>query len=153
MSISQTTMLSKPDGANAIPHWTLAYLRTRNKRRAYDLVIREFKKSEISQAELARRLGKGTDRVCKVLAGPGNWTLDTLSDFLFAIAGAVPKFDLDFPLEKPARNSRGAIDARSDALSIAVSKVGSVNSVATLNALGTPPKSNSASQPRGQFGL
>ena len=106
MSTSQTSFLSKPMGDEKIPLGTFAYFRARNKRRAYDLVIKEFKKSGLSQADLARRLGKGTDRICKLLGGPGNWTLDTASDLLFAISGAEFAYSLDYPLDKPVRNFR-----------------------------------------------
>lgn len=104
MNTSRTTSLSKPASGEPVPLGTLAYLRARHKRRAYDLVLREFKKSGISQAELARRLGKGTDRVCKLLAGPGNWTLDTITDLLFAISGGEAKYDVAYPLDEPARH-------------------------------------------------
>jgi hypothetical protein len=107
MNTSQTSSLSKPAGSTKVPLGTLAYLRARNKRRAYDLVIKEFKNSGISQADLARRLGKGTDYICKLLGGPGNWTLDTISDLLFALSSAEPRYSLDYPLDKPARNFRG----------------------------------------------
>jgi hypothetical protein len=104
MNTSRITGLSNPIAGEKVPLGTLAYFRSRAKRRAYDLVIKEFKKSGITQVELARRLGKGTDRICKVLGGPGNWTLDTVSDLLFAISGAVPVFDVGYPLNKPVRN-------------------------------------------------
>lgn len=90
MSISQTTTLSKPTGAEQVPFDTFSYFRARAKRFAYELAIKEFKKSGITKADLARRLGKGADRVSKMLAGPGNWTIDTLADLLFAIAGGNP---------------------------------------------------------------
>ena len=70
----------------------------------YDVVIKEFKRSGLSQADLARRLGLGTDRVCRLLGGPGNWTLDTSSDLLFAISGAEPVYGLAYPLDRPASN-------------------------------------------------
>jgi hypothetical protein len=105
MDTSRTTALSKPVAGKKVPLGTLAYFRARAKRGAYDLVIKEFKKSGITQAELARRLGKGTDRICKVLGGPGNWTLDTVSDLLFAISGAVPAYGTSYPLDKAARNN------------------------------------------------
>ena len=55
MSIFQTAFLSKPkDGERILPE-TLSYMRARAKRRAYDMVLREFKKSGIKKAELARR--------------------------------------------------------------------------------------------------
>ena len=67
----------------------------------------EFVKSRLSQADLARRLGRGTDVVCRLLGGPGNWTLDTISDLLFAISGAAPVFGVEHPLNSPPRNQLG----------------------------------------------
>jgi hypothetical protein len=64
----------------------------------------EFKNSGLSKADLARRLGKGADRVSKMLGGPGNWTIATVSDLLFAIKGGVPKYAVDYPLDRPSRN-------------------------------------------------
>src|SRR6185295_17938761 len=97
---------SKPAGSDKIPIGTLGYFRARNKHRMYDLVVKEFKKSGLTQADLARRLGLGTDRVCRLLGGPGNWTLDTASDLLFAISGAEPIYTLAYPLDRPVRNKR-----------------------------------------------
>ena len=102
-----TFTLSKPLGESRVPLSTFGYFRARNKRRAYDLVMKEFRRSGLSQATLARRLGKGTDRVCRMLGGPGNWTLDTMSDLLFAISGSEPVYSLQTPLDKPARNYIG----------------------------------------------
>jgi hypothetical protein len=106
MSTSQTTRLCKPSPGERIPPETLGYFRSRAKRQAYELVIREFQKSGLTQAELARRLGKGRDRISRMLGGPGNWTLVTVSDLLFAICGGTPKYSVDYPLEKPVRNLR-----------------------------------------------
>jgi hypothetical protein len=98
-----TTMLSNPMGSERVPRGTFGYFQARNKYLAYSLVLDEFKKSGLSQADLARRLGKGTDIVCRLLSGPSNWTLDTFSDFLFAISGATPLYDKEYPLNKPRR--------------------------------------------------
>jgi hypothetical protein len=106
MSTSRTSALSKPTGSDKISVGTLGYVRARNRQRAYDLVVRELKKSGITQAELARRLGKGQDAVSRLLSRPGNWELDTLSDLLFAISGSVPRFSADDPL--PARPASAA---------------------------------------------
>lgn len=104
MNTSPITTLSKPSGANPIPIGTFGYLRSRNKHRLYSFVVSEFQKSGLSQADLARRLGKKPDVVCRWLASPGNWQIDTVSDLLFACSGAVPSYGLEFPLEQPARN-------------------------------------------------
>jgi hypothetical protein len=98
MRTSQTTGLSKPNGAERVPEGTLGYFRTRNRHRVYSLVIAEFQKSGLTQADLARRLGKGTDIVCRWLGSPGNWTLDTQSDLLFAISGAEAEYGIRYPL-------------------------------------------------------
>ena len=87
MNISQTTMLSKPSGNLAIPKAAFAYLRTRLKHRIHTLIIREFKKSGLTQADLARRLGKDAPQLSRLLSSPGNMTVDTISDLLFAIDG------------------------------------------------------------------
>jgi hypothetical protein len=101
--------LRNPTATDLVPLGTFGYFQARNKRNAYDLVMDEFAKSELSQAGLARRLGKGTDVVCRLLGGPGNWTLNTLSDLLFAISGATPVFGVEYPLNKAARNQKGPI--------------------------------------------
>jgi hypothetical protein len=109
MNTSQTTTLSEPIGSAGVPLGTLGYLRARNKRRAYNIVLKEFKKSKLSQADLAKRMGKRPDVVCRLLGGPGNWTLDTVSDLLFAISGAELKFSLSYPLRKSPRNLRSPV--------------------------------------------
>jgi hypothetical protein len=96
--------MHEPIPGERVPADTRDYLRARAKRHAYDLVMRELKAAGITRAELARRLGKGADRISKILGGPANWTIITLADLLFAINGGVPKYTIDFPLRKPARN-------------------------------------------------
>jgi hypothetical protein len=109
MPIFHTTSgLSNPIAGEEVPSTTFAYFRTRNRMHAFDLVHKEFRRAGISQAELALRLGKGPDRVCRLLGAPGNWTLDTASDLLFAISGAEVKYYLSYPLEKPHQNSNAA---------------------------------------------
>lgn len=106
MTTSRTTFdLSPPKDREQIPSGLLEYMQTRNRMHAFTLVQKEFERSGISQAELADRLGKGPDVVCRVLGAPGNWTLDTVSDYLWAISGAEIDYKLSYPLEKPARNN------------------------------------------------
>lgn len=99
MRISQTTSLSKPSGDNQVPEGTFGYFRSRNRHRIYSLIIREFKRAGISQADLARRLGKTPDVVCRLLRAPSNLTLDTLSDVLFACSGAEVRCGIEYPLD------------------------------------------------------
>ena len=107
MSTSQNTQNTsphKPVPGEPVPADTRDYFRVRAQRHAYDLVMRELKAADISRSELARRLGKGADRVSKMLGGPANWTIITLADLLFAIRGGVPKYGIEYPLDKPVRN-------------------------------------------------
>jgi hypothetical protein len=99
--------LSKPDRDERIPLGTLGYFRARNRYRIHDVVLKAFAKSGISQATLARRLGKKPDVICRWLGAPGNWTLDTVSDLLFAISGTEPNYSLSSPLDEGTRNYVG----------------------------------------------
>jgi hypothetical protein len=93
MSILPNTWFSKPKNDDKISVGTLGYINVRIRQRAYDLVIREFKRAGISQATLARRWGKAPEIVSRFLARPGNWELNTLSEALFAISGAILSFE------------------------------------------------------------
>src|SRR5277367_1629656 len=97
MTTSQTTFLSDPVPGERVSLDTFFYWRARAKREAYDLVISEFKKSGITKTELARRLGKNLPEVSRMLGGPANWTISTVSDLLFAITGGIPKWSIVFP--------------------------------------------------------
>jgi hypothetical protein len=105
MNTSLTTfVLSEPTGRELIPPGVLQYFQTRNRMRAFTVVQQEFDKSGISKAELADRLERGADRISHLLGAPGNWTLDTISDLLFAIAGAELEYRVTYPLRRPPRN-------------------------------------------------
>jgi len=79
-------------------------MQTRNRMRAFNVVHAELKKSGLSKAELADRTGKGADRIAHLLGAPGNWTLDTMSDLLFAISGAEIDYRISYPLDQKPRN-------------------------------------------------
>lgn len=104
MPTSRTSSLSKPIGCEVIPLGTFGYFRARNKNRLYQLVLREFVRSGMSRADLARRMNKRPEIVTRLLGAPGNWTLDTVSDLLFAISGAEPTYSLSYPLDEAKRN-------------------------------------------------
>jgi hypothetical protein len=97
MTTSRTTFLSDPIPGERVSPDTFHYWRARAKREAYDLVLGEFKKSGITKTELARRLGKTLPEVSRMLGGPANWTIATVSDLLFAITGGLPKWSMVMP--------------------------------------------------------
>jgi transcriptional regulator with XRE-family HTH domain len=98
MTTSPTSILSEPKGADKVPRSTFAYFRARLKHRIYSVIIKEFKKSGLTQADLARRLDMEPAQLSRLLAGPGNLTLETVSDMLFAIDGAELTASTQYPL-------------------------------------------------------
>jgi hypothetical protein len=97
---AKTSWLSKPKNDDKVSEGTLGYITARIRQRAYNLVIREFKKSGITQATLARRWGKAPEVVSRFLARPGNWELDTFTEALFVINGAIPSFSTSHAEER-----------------------------------------------------
>ena len=103
----KTTTMYKPIDGEKIPDWTVSYFRQRNKNRVHSLILSELKKAGVSQAELARRLGKKPDVICRWIGAAGNWTLDTVSDLLFAINGNEVDYSTCDPFHKIIRNYKG----------------------------------------------
>jgi hypothetical protein len=87
---------------------TRAYFQQRQKNRLYNLVMSKFKAAQetdgLTRAKLARRMGRRPEVVTRWLRSPGNWRLDTLSDFLLAICGEEIDDSSSSPLARPARN-------------------------------------------------
>lgn len=65
------------------------YYRQRQRNRVYSAVLSEFVRlaetQGLTKKELAFRLGKEPAQITRWLSGPGNWTLDTVSDLLLAM--------------------------------------------------------------------
>ncbi|MBI1777815.1 MAG: helix-turn-helix transcriptional regulator [Proteobacteria bacterium] len=104
MNTSLTTELSKPVGDERVPPDTLWYFRGRHRYRVYDFVLSELRRIGLTQTSLAKRLGLSDSRISKLLSGPGNWTLDTVSDLLFAMGGGEPRYQIIYPLDGATRN-------------------------------------------------
>lgn len=100
MTISPLTVLFKPTGSEKISRGTLGYICARARQRAYNLLVSEFKKSGMSQADLAKRLDKAPEIICRWLNRPSNLELDTLSAAVFALNGGI----LTFVVSHPVRN-------------------------------------------------
>jgi hypothetical protein len=88
---------------------TRAYFQDRLRTRLYDLIIKEletYKTRGRTQAQLAIRVGKRPDQISRWLSGPGNWTLDTVSDLLLGISGAELKMVVERPAQEAPLNFR-----------------------------------------------
>ena len=111
MNTSQkNNFLSEVLNGGRIPLGTLSYFRERFRDRLYDLVLDGFFKQEeetgLTRADVARRIGRRPEQITRWFGAPGNWTLETVSDLLLAIAKSEPGMRL-LPLEgRSVRNFR-----------------------------------------------
>ena len=105
MTTSRGRNLSNRQTSGQIRPGTLGYFRMRTRMRMFTLVRKEFEKANITKAELAKRLGKGAGQVNRWLATPRNWTLDTLSDLLYATTGTELSSNIAHPSTPKASES------------------------------------------------
>ena len=91
MTIYQKQFLSElaagHDGP-AIPPAKRAYFQERLRGRIFDFILGQFLAEEengLTQAKLARRIGKTADVISRWLGAPSNMTIDTISDLLLGI--------------------------------------------------------------------
>lgn len=105
--ISFLAEIGDMDRKTPIPEGKLAYFRERGKNRLYDFIIGRFvareKASQLTRADLARRINKKPEQITRWLASPSNWTLDTISDLMLAIYGSELGFS-EIPLVEAQRN-------------------------------------------------
>jgi hypothetical protein len=105
ISREKTLKLSKPTGDERVPPPTLAYIKARGRMRAFTAIHKERRKAGITNAQLAKRAGKGLDRISHLLAAPQNVTIDTMNEILFCISGTELNYEtLSYPLDQPLRN-------------------------------------------------
>lgn len=65
------------------------YFRQRNRNKIFQSIVAHFAEEAanngLTKRELAHRLGKDPAQITRWFSGPGNWTLDTVSDLLLAM--------------------------------------------------------------------
>jgi hypothetical protein len=98
-----STGLSAPEGRARVPISTVSFVTARNRGRLFDVIQTEFEKSGISNATLGARMGKGSDRVSRILGQPMNLTIDTIAEVLFAISGGVIEYRVTHPFSGRAQ--------------------------------------------------
>ncbi|AMN46399.1 hypothetical protein ACG33_04625 [Steroidobacter denitrificans] len=76
-------------GKRALSEREIFYFRQRCKNRLFQSLVAFFaekaEKEGLTKKDLAVSLGKDPAQITRWLSGPGNWTLDTVSDLLLAM--------------------------------------------------------------------
>jgi len=98
--------LSKPRNGDEISLYSLGFVRARNKNKIHSLLLEALHKSGLTKSDLAKRLNKRPEQITRWLSEPGNLTLDTLSDLVFALRGDFIKVSFEDALSKEKSNQR-----------------------------------------------
>lgn len=79
----------------------------RNRNHAYDAVINALELAAqakgMTRRDIADAIGRKPSQVSAWLSGPSNWTLDTVSDLLWAV-GATMDYSVTFNEDRPKEN-------------------------------------------------
>ncbi|GGO26799.1 hypothetical protein GCM10010991_07800 [Gemmobacter aquaticus] len=102
-----TLNLSKPKKGSKIDPVTLGYIRGRNRNKMHSFILKLLRDSGMTKTDVAEILGKRPEQMTRWFGGPGNMTIDTISDIVFAISGSfVHISEDDAHKTAPPRNRR-----------------------------------------------
>lgn len=112
MTTSQTQFFSELTAGHSgppIPEPKRVYFQTRLRNRMFNFILKKFlneSKNGLTQAILARRIGKTPDVINRLLGAPSNMTLDTMSDLILGIVSEELEPTSISPLGQPKLNYR-----------------------------------------------
>lgn len=105
---SQTSFLDRPTGDERIPERALGYVTEAAREEMFDMIATACVEAGVMRSQIAKRLGKDPAVVTRQLSAPGNWTIDTISEYLFAINGRLVRASSYCPVEQAVANNRHA---------------------------------------------
>jgi hypothetical protein len=144
MNISHTRLLKEIEAGHdgpPIPPAKLAYFQERLRGRIFDFILGIFLEQQengLTQAKLARRIGRKADVINRWLGAPSNLTVDTISDLLVGIAAEEPNL------------SRATLLKRAPVNYSHLDDVPSIPDADVRQKINQPSAMNSASAPPGQ---
>lgn len=109
-SSATNSILSEKKNLDRLSHATRAYFQNRTKNRVHNLVLTKFRQEKeagrLTQALLAKRMGKTPDQISRILNYPSNLGLEMLSDLLLAIVGEEIDATSSDPEKRAPANAR-----------------------------------------------
>lgn len=106
-TISHTTsFLAEPTGEERISDFTLGYVTEMAREEVFDMLATACVEAGVPRNQIAKRLGKEPAQISRMLNSPGNFTIDTIAQTLFAINGNMFRMAPYSPLMEPKSNAR-----------------------------------------------
>lgn len=105
-TFQETSLLADPSGDERIEERTLGYVTQTTRDDVFDMVANACVEAGVTRANIARRLGKDPAQVSRLLNMPGNWTIDTIAELLFAIDGSFLRPERYWPQKEALSNRR-----------------------------------------------
>jgi hypothetical protein len=101
---------------------TIGYFRANASSELYEYILKKFleyqKRTKITKAQFAESIQKDAGQLNRLLAGPGNWTIETVSDLLLGMGERIK------PVSEPIVGSMNANkeDTQTDVIASAPAK-------------------------------